>query len=53
MCPRIAICYNQSRYPVSSGAITYTSDIVWDIGEQIVHTRYIDVEQKYHYHDDH
>lgn len=36
-----------------SRAITYTGDIVWDISEQIIHTRYIDVEQKDHYHDDH
>jgi len=53
MCPRIAICYNQSRYLVPSEVITYTGDIVWDISEQVVHTRYIDVDQKEHYHDDH
>ena len=53
MCPRIAICYNQSRYLVQSEAITYTGNIARDIGEQIVHTRYINIEQKDHYHDDH
>ena len=38
---------------MSSEAITYTSNIVRDIGEQIVHAHHIVVDQKDHYHDGH